>query len=136
MLLDTNVISEITRPARSEQVMRFLDALEDGYISVVTLHELTYGLERLPSGTRRNALSEAIAQFLALYSDRILGIGTAEARTAAVLRAGQAERGRTLHLADALIAGTALVHGLTIATRNIADFEGLGVPLHDPWADS
>ncbi|WMS45344.1 type II toxin-antitoxin system VapC family toxin (plasmid) [Acuticoccus sp. MNP-M23] len=133
VLLDTNVISELTRPNRDAYVIAFLEALEDGYVSTITLHELTYGLERLQDGARRQALAETIERFLSLYQDRILPVSTPEARAAAVLRAGQAERGRVLHLADALIAATALVQGLTIATRNIGDFEGLGVVLHNPW---
>lgn len=132
-LLDTNVISELTRPDRNPRVVAFLDALEDGYVSVVTLHELAFGLERLQDGARRRALTEAVERFLALYSDRILSVHTPEAKAAAVLRAAQAQRGRGLHLADSLIAATALVHGLTLATRNTADFTGLGVALHDPF---
>lgn len=133
VLIDTNVISEITKPARSERVMTFLDRLQEGYVSVVTLHELDYGLARLAPGARRTALSDAIERFLALYDDRVLAVGVPEARAAATLRAGQTEQGRSLHFADALIAATALVHGLTLATRNTANFTGLGVPLIDPW---
>lgn len=133
VLLDTNVISELTRPDRNPNVVRFLEALEDGYVSVITVHELGYGLERLTDGSRRRQLAETVEQFLDLYADRIAPIGVPEARAAAALRADQAGRGRTLHLADALIAATALVRGLTLATRNTADFEGLGVILHNPW---
>ncbi len=132
-LLDTNVISELVRPAPDPQVIAFLDALEDGYVSVVTVHELVYGLHRLPDGAKRHALETAVEQFLTLYEDRVLPVGVPEARAAAALRAGQAAIGRTLHLADALIAATALVRGLTLATRNTADFAGLGVALRDPW---
>lgn len=135
VLLDTNVISELTKPDRDPRVVGFLDRLEDGYVSVVTVHELGYGLERLNDGARRRALTETIDEFLSLYRNRILAIDVPEARAAAILRAGQAQNGRTLHLADGLIAGTALVHGLTLATRNTADFSGLGVPLHNPWLD-
>lgn len=132
-LLDTNVISELTKPDRDRYVVAFLDRLADGYLSVITLHELTYGLERLPPGARRAELTAAIDAFLALFNDRVLPVGLAEARAAAALRAAQQERGCTLHLADSLIAATALVAGLTVATRNTADFEGLGVLLIDPW---
>ena len=133
-LLDTNVISEIARPRRDRGVVTFLDGLDDGFISAITIHELTFGLERLESGPRRRNLTETIEQFLALYQDRLLPVGVAEARDAAILRAGQQERGRTLHLADALIAATALANGLVLATRNSKDFEELGLSLFDPWS--
>ena len=111
VLLDTNVISEITRPDREPAVIAFLETLEEGYVSTITVHELHYGLERLEKGVREKTLRETIERFLALYEDRVLPIGIAEARTAALLRAEEARRGRTLHLADALIAATALVRG-------------------------
>jgi len=131
VLLDTNVISELTKLNRNPQVVAYLDTLEDGFISVITLHELRYGLERLGDGTRRRTLTETVERFLSLYQDRVLPVGVPEARAAAALRAGQAQRGRTLHLADALIAATALVHGLTLATRNL----GFGVALYSPWGE-
>lgn len=133
-LLDTSVISEIARPKRDPRVTTFLETLDDAFISVVTLHELAFGLERLEPGSRRRMLTDAVERFPALYRDRLLSIGAAEARSAAVLRAGRQGRGRTLHLADALIAATALTNGLVLATRNVGDFEGLGVPLFDPWS--
>jgi predicted nucleic acid-binding protein len=152
-LLDTNVISEIARPQRDRGVVTFLDGLDDGFISVITIHELGFGLERLaffsramsdgkpvPTfpdialGPRRRTLTETIERFLALYQDRLLPVGVAEARAAAILRASRQERGRTLHLADALIAATALANGLTLATRNSRDFDGLGLSLFDPWS--
>lgn len=132
-LLDTNVISELTKPDRDRHVVAFLDRVADVHLSVITLHELTYGLERLPPGPRRADLTAVIDTFLELYSDRVLPVGLAEARAAAALRAAQQQRGRTLHLADSLIAATALVAGLTVATRNVTDFEGLGVLLINPW---
>ena len=60
-------------------------------------------------------------------------VGPIEARTAAKLRASIQQMGRTLHVVDTLISATALVHGLTIATRNIDDFKDLGVTLKNPW---
>lgn len=133
VLLDTNVISELTKRERSPSVVEFLRTLEDGYVSVVTLHELSYGLECMAAGARRQRLTETIEQFLSLYHDRILPVRPPEARAAAALRAGRAQRGHTLHLPDALIAATALVGGLSVATRDIEDFDALGVVLHNPF---
>ncbi len=133
-LLDTNIISEIAKPQRDPRVVAFLDAVDDAYISVITLHELSFGLERLPPGARRRSLHEAVNRFLALYDDRILPIGPHEARQAATLRAREQEQGRILHLADALIGATALNRNLVLATRNVDDFAKLDLSLFNPWA--
>lgn len=86
-LLDTNVISEIARPSRDANVVAFLDSLVEGYISVITIHELCFGLERLQHGGRRAALTEAVEHYVAAYGDRLLDVGEPEARAAAGLRA-------------------------------------------------
>jgi len=132
-LIDTNVVSELTRPVPDLNVVAFLDAQPDIWLSTVVLHELEYGLGILPAGKRRNELSSTIANLVAEYGDRIIPIERAEAQAAAKLRAAAKNSGTVLHLGDALIAGTAKMHALTIATRNIADFDGLGVPVINPW---
>lgn len=98
------------------------------------MHELEYGLNLLPEGNRRSQLAETIQLLLNQYTAFVLPIQQAEASQAARLRAQAKQQGRIIHLADALIAGTALVHGLTIATRNIKDFEGLGLNLVNPFS--
>ena len=77
---------------------------------------------------------QAIANVLKQYSHALLPVERAEAQLAARLRAEARKRGRTLHLPDALIAATAKENGLTLATRNISDFDYLGVAVIDPWA--
>ncbi len=66
VLLDTNVISEITRARPDGNVIGFLEVLVDGFVSVLTIHELDFGIRRLPLGKRRNALQQSIAEFLPL----------------------------------------------------------------------
>lgn len=132
-LLDTNVISELTRPVPNPQVIDFLQHLEEGYLSVITVHELHFGLQCLPEGRRRRSLSEMIETCLSQYGDYVLPVTQAEASAAGVLRSMALSAGRTLHLADALIAATAWVGGLTLATRNTADFNGLSIALSNPW---
>lgn len=133
ILLDTNVLSEPTRQTPSPDVLVFLQSLPQAAISVLSIHELHYGICRLPHGLRRDALASSFGQMIVGFRDTILPIGEPEARRAAELRAAAQTQGRTLHLADALIGATALEHGLTLATRNVADFAGLGVPLVNPW---
>lgn len=132
-LIDTNVVSELTRPEPDLNVMAFLDAQPDIWLSTVVLHELEYGLGLLPAGKRRNELLSMIANLVAEYGDRIIPLERAEAQAAAELRVAAKNSGRVLHLGDALIAGTAKMHALTIATRNVADFDGLGVRMANPW---
>ncbi|MEQ1864153.1 MAG: type II toxin-antitoxin system VapC family toxin [Micropepsaceae bacterium] len=133
-LLDTNVVSELRRPERADARVRAWAAgtpLEFYAISVVTLQELERGTLLME---RRNAqqgavlrrwLEEEVVKRLAL---RILPIDSAIARLCARLHVPDPRPER-----DALIAATALVHGLTVVTRNTADFEPMGVPLLNPW---
>jgi len=132
-LLNTNVTSEIAKTNPDPRVIAFLDHLKDGYISIITAHELYFGIHRLASGRRRDALATKIENFLSLYEDRVLSIAEPEARAAAILRITTLTQGRTLHIADALIGAAALVNGLTLATPDNRDFQGLGVALYNPW---
>ncbi len=133
-LIDTNVISELTRPKPNKGVLAFLTEQQAPFVSIITVHELIYGIERLEDGSKRQAaLRSTIDEFLSTFAERILPANEPVARAAGLIRAKAHKQGHTAHLADALIAGTALVHGLTVATRNVGDFEGLGVPISDPW---
>ncbi len=133
VLLDTNVISETTRRVPDPNVLRFLTGLDTAFISVVTVHELHYGICRLPLAQRRTALAAAVENFLATFDDAVIDLDRVIARRAGQLRADAQANGRILHLADALIAASALERGLRLATRNTGDFVGLGVSIVDPW---
>lgn len=131
-LLDTNVVSELVRPRPEPKVRAWLASRDQVALSVISVEELVFGIERAAAARR---------QRLAGWLDELLdSVGTvaevtaAIARAAGELRARRARRGRPVAQADMLIAATALVHGWTIATRNIADFEDCGVLLFDPFA--
>lgn len=132
-LLDTNVVSELAAREPEPRVVAFLGSQRDLWLSVIVVHELHFGLNQLPSGHRRDQLTATLSAFVGEYDDRILPVGVQEADQAADLRARARRAGRVLNLADGLIAGTALVHGLRIATRNTADFANHGVEVTDPW---
>lgn len=132
-LLDTNVVSELTREAPDSRVVAFLAAQDDLWLPTIVLHELEFGLNLLPPGRRRNRIRAALSALIMEYGDRVLPLDRPEAEQAAALRAQARRSGRVLHLADALIAGTAKVHDLAVATRNVADFEGLSVTVINPW---
>ena len=121
-LLDTNVVSEIVSPAPEPRVIAFLTDHPDLWLSTIVLHEMSFGLDLLPLGRRRDRLSSALSALVAEYGDRILPVGRSEAEQAATLRAKARRSGRVLHLGDALIAGTAMDHG---SPRRDAERHGL-----------
>ncbi|MGO9484682.1 MAG: type II toxin-antitoxin system VapC family toxin [Rhodomicrobium sp.] len=134
LLLDTNVLSEIGKPAPEPRVTAFLRKQAEVFVSVISLHEIEYGIALLPVGRRRAELETAMAAVVSAFGNNVLAVGEREAKLAASLRADVRKRGRVLHLPDALIAATAKENGLTLATRNVSDFDYLGVAIIDPWA--
>ncbi len=133
-LLDTCVISEIAKPVSDPRVERWLAQHHaQARLSVVVLGEIASGIALLPEGHRRRALDTWLQGIERRFATRILPIDHAVARAWADLRADRQRRGRPLATADGLIAATALVHGLALATRNVADVSDCGVPIVDPW---
>ena len=132
-LLDTNVVSELSKPTPYTGTVRFLDAEDDLWLSVIVLEELELGIRLLPEGRRRDELRAWLTQLAADFAARVLPIERREAEQAAALQARAHRGGRGLQLADALIAGTAMTHDLAIVTRNVRDFDGLGIDVVNPW---
>lgn len=132
-LLDTNVLSELTRDAPNPRVIAFLAGRSDVWIPTIVLHELEFGIQRMPAGGRRDRLAVAQSGIIAEHRERILPLERDAAERAAIFRVHARREGRTLSLADALIAGTAAAYDLTVATRNVGDFAGLGVDILNPW---
>lgn len=133
IIIDTNVISELAN--REGPCRRWLReaASEDLYLSAATLAEVTYGISRLPDGRRKEGLLEWWDGAQSEWSDRILDMTPPVANMAGVIKAQRESRGRPIGIPDAIIAATCLVHRAGLATRNIKDFEGLGIDLIDPW---
>ena len=136
IVLDTNIISELLRPAPNKQVEAWLSA-QDGenvYFTTVGEAELRYGLALLPAGKRRNALSKAVEEILNEdFQDRILAFDRAAARAYAVIAAARRAAGRPISQFDCQIAAITRANEAVLATRNTADFEGCGIRLIDPW---
>ncbi|MCY3560670.1 MAG: type II toxin-antitoxin system VapC family toxin [bacterium] len=132
-LLDTNVVSELTRDTPEPKVLAFLDRAPRPRLSAIVVHELQVGVQILPAGRRKDRLQAAVASLLNAFGDRILPVDRTAAEWAANIRADLIRSGRTPGLADMLIAGTAAVRNLAVVTRNVRDFEGLGIGVVNPW---
>lgn len=136
-LLDTNVVSEWTKPRPDGGVAAFLAAQDEDslFLSVVTLAELRRGVQRLPEGRRQRRLDAWLRDELpARFAGRLLGIdeATADAWGRIVARCERA--GRSMGVMDGWIAATVTVHGLGLVTRNKADFAGVAGQIVNPWS--
>ena len=132
-LLDTNVISELSKESPDSRVAAFLSGSDGVWLSSILIHEVEYGLRLLPLGRRRNRLAAMQSALLEIYADRILPLDRAGAERAAQLRAQARLAGRTIDVGDVLIAGIAKAHDLAVATRNVGDFQHLDVEVVNPW---
>lgn len=136
-LLDTNVVSEWTKPRPNPGVIAWLaNADEDRvFLSVITVAELLYGIERLPLGTRRESLSEWLEQELPLrFESRILGIDAVVADLCGRLIAQSESMGKRIEITDAFVAATAQIRECTVVTRNVSHFEPVAKNILNPWS--
>jgi len=136
-LLDTNVPSELTRPQSDPQVEKWLNDADDEqlYLSVVSLGEIFKGLTILPESKRRKQLQQWIEDTLRpWFNGRILPVTERIAERWGILAGERQLKGRRLTMADGLIAATALEHDLAVVTRNVPDFDDLGVGVFNPWS--
>ncbi|MBI5630258.1 MAG: type II toxin-antitoxin system VapC family toxin [Elusimicrobia bacterium] len=135
-LLDTSVISELVRPKPEAGVVRWLDERDEEslFLSVLTLGELHKGVVRLPTGPRKNKLQYWIDEDLSRrFYGKILDITVEVAAEWGHLQAHGLNRGEPIPVVDSLIAATAIVNHLTVATRNTKDLERCGAPVYNPW---
>lgn len=136
VLLDTNVLSEVTRPEPDARVLNWLDGLDEdrSFISVVSIAEIRRGVALMDEGRKREALAEWLARDLPQrFEQRVLPVNEPIALAWGDLMGLAKRRGRGLSSMDGLIAATAIAQQLTLATRNTRDFEGFGIELFDPW---
>lgn len=135
-LLDTNVVSEPTKPRPNAGAVAWLDSVDEEvvFISTVTVSELRYGVERLPLGARRTRLDHWLGNdLLVRFSERILPVDLDVANASGRITARAESAGHPMEARDAFIAGTAEVYGLTLVTRNASDFETVIKNIITPW---
>jgi len=130
ILLDTNIVAELSRPHPDPNVERWATTVKAPFaLSVVSVEEVRYGLSWRPLQRAESWFSE----FLPVFCD-VLPVTEAIARRAGDLRGHFQETGETRTQADMLVAATALEHQLPLATRNSRDFQTCGVALVNPFA--
>ena len=137
IVLDTNVVSALMQQDPEPRVVAWLDGLppESIWTTAITVFEVQFGLALLAPGRRRRQLEEAFAH--ALDEDlehRILPFDQSAASTAGAMAAKRRRAGRSVEIRDALIAGIVAARKASLATRNGRHFEGLDLPLIDPWS--
>jgi toxin FitB len=136
VLFDTNVLSEVRRPAPDLQVLAWLDSVDEDrvFISTASIAELRCGVALMNAGRRRDALAAWIGNDLPMrFAYRILPIDQPIAERWGDLMAESRRSGHALSVMDGFFAATALAHDLTLVTRNTKDFAPFGVPLLNPW---
>ena len=135
-LLDTNAVSEWVKPRPNPGVIEWMESTDEDriFISVITLTELRYGIERLAQGKRRRRLEEWLHDELPLrFEDRILSVDVTIANVWGTTVSRSEAAGRPMNGMDAFLSATAEVHQLTLVTRNVTDFPLLKAVVN-PWA--
>jgi predicted nucleic acid-binding protein len=136
IILDTNVVSEIMRLEPAERVARWLTSRPATSLctTTITQAEILLGVHLLPRGKRRDELEQEAQEALEQgFAGRLLPFDSEAARAYARIASARRRSGRPISQADAQIAAIARSTGYGLATRNVADFEGCGIELFDPW---
>jgi predicted nucleic acid-binding protein len=137
IVLDTNVLSALMRQKPEQPVVAWLDRQPwtSVWTTSITVLEIRFGLQTLPIGKRRSYLVDTFERvILEKLEQRIAAFDQAAADEAADLMASRKKKGRPGDLRDTMIAGIVLVHGATLATRNVQHFSDLTLKIVNPWA--
>lgn len=135
-LLDTNIPSELTRTVPNQRVKDWVSGQDTAslHLSVVTIGELRKGLTILADSKRRSQLEQWFEKdLIPWFEGRILPVTRIVAERWGLLEGTRKLGGRPLNTADGMIAATALEHGLTLVTRDVDDYDGLGLTILNPW---
>ncbi|HUQ38932.1 MAG TPA: type II toxin-antitoxin system VapC family toxin [Acidimicrobiales bacterium] len=135
IVVDTNVVAELMRPEPNEVVRRWSLAQQSGesYTTAITLAEILYGIERLPSGRRKDLLRATASDIFSTFGDRVLPFDADAAAQYPLIVEGRDRLGRPIEGFDAQIASICRVGQAALATRNVKDFEHTGIEVVDPW---
>jgi len=134
-LLDTCFISELVKPASNRKVVAWLNELptEALFLCAITIGEIRKGLTKLPDSVKKERLTLWLNTLLIEYKERILSIDLAVCENWGVLQGNAEKAGTPMSSIDGLLAATAYIHNLTLATRNESDFTPANIPIINPW---
>ncbi len=136
-LLDTNILSELRRPRPQAKVVGFVSSqpLDRLYVSSVTLAEIRFGIELVGGANRRAELNDWLTNKVRpMFDQRVLPVSEGVMFKWRLLVEDGRKSGHTFSQPDLIIAATALLHGLTVVTRDALDYEKAGVPIFNPWS--
>ena len=136
IILDTNVISELMRPAPSGAVLEWVDkqAVLTLYVTAITLGEIRSGIAVLPDGRRKIDLAQNFEDGIRpLFGDRVLSFDEPASQAYSLLRATARAQGLAIGNVDGLIAGIARTHGFAIATGDVSPFCAAGLQVINPF---
>ena len=135
-VLDTNVVSELMGPSPHPVIVSWVAerATSNLFLTAVTEAELRFGLAVMPPGKRRKGLLTGLERILKTgFANRVLPFDSGAARAYAEIAAARRRRGRPIAQADCQIAAIARSRGMSVAMRNIRDFEDMGIDIFNPW---
>jgi predicted nucleic acid-binding protein len=137
IILDTNVISEQSKPAANARVISWLNRqLEESlFLTAINMAELLKGVVVLPEGKRKEIVRVAVDAAIASFVHPVLPFDEAAAMAHSDILIRAKKNRYTLPVADGLIAAIAEVHGFAVATRDVAPFVAAGVPVINPWEE-
>jgi toxin FitB len=137
IILDTNVVSELMRPAPAPVVLAWLRQQTGSnlFTTAITAAEIRYGIARLPNGKRRDDLAHAASEVFTAFPDQVLPFDDAAASAYADLVAQRERLGAPIDGFDGQIAAICHSHHAMLATRNVKDFHHTGITTTDPWQD-
>ena len=138
-LLDTNILSELRRPRPERKVLAFVASqpLDLLYISSVTLAEIRFGIELVPDAARRSELMDWLAHKVRpMFEHRVLPVSEDVMFKWRLMVEEGRKSGHTFSQPDLLIAATGQHHGLTVVSRDTAEYAKARVPVFNPWVDN
>jgi len=138
IVVDTNVVSELMRPAPDMAVVTWVRKQPRGLLATtaITVAEIRFGLARLPEGRRANRLRVVADEVLAAFPAQVLAFDSAAAAVYGEIAAARERAGHPVDALDGQIAAICRLHGAPLATRNTRDFLDTGIELIDPWQGS
>jgi hypothetical protein len=138
IVLDTNVLSELIRPAPATQVLRWVDDQDstEHFITSITSAELRTGVAVLPRGRRKETIARRVERLINdVFGGYVLPFDSGSSSHYADIVAAGRRRGRPMSALDVQIAAICRQHDATLATRNTTDFEAIKLPVVNPWSD-